>query len=65
MSHKKITVEFEFKPNASPQVSLDIDMDDEKWNDMLCDGIIELVSMMESLYGKESIQKVRNILHSH
>ena len=65
MSHKKITVEFEFNPQELPKVNLDIDMEDELWNDMLCEGIIELISMMESLYGKESVQRVRDILNSH
>jgi len=65
MSHKKITVEFEFNPHESPKVALDVDMEDEKWNEMLCDGILELVSMMESLYGKESVQRVRDTLNSH
>jgi hypothetical protein len=65
MSHKKITVEFEFKPNQLPQVGLDIDMEEEKWDDMLCEGIIELISMMETMYGKESVQRIRDTLNSH
>jgi hypothetical protein len=65
MSHKKITVEFEFIPKELPRVSLDVDMEDELWNDMLCEGIIELISMMETMYGKESVQRVRDTLNSH
>jgi hypothetical protein len=65
MSHKKITVEFEFIPKELPRVNLDIDIEDELWNDMLCEGIIELIAMMETMYGKESVQRVRDILNSH
>lgn len=55
---KKFNLEIELTGDLHPKISIDGDIDHDTWQEDLVTGIIEVLSMLEQMYGLEATDPV-------
>jgi hypothetical protein len=62
---QKFVVSIELHENRNPDISIDGDVDKDLWQEHLVTGIIEILSMLEQMYGTETTQAIYKRSSNH